>query len=201
MEGSFPVVRCPQDGDEKGEENPGEHLCPHPQTGALPEILSCPKRCCAESLPWCSCIFCPLLPCCAPNPKGDVNVSRNLCKHGLQSCPETCLTFSAFPADYGLCHWSEPHHHLSDLLMLLKFHEACLIQGIWPKHCCHISSKRLNKKDSLLEGVGVPVTADPVQTGDLSASVFASVLKTWTAESSSQQLVRVKSGVTLKNLS
>lgn len=134
------------------------------------------------------------------HPKGDVSVSRNLCKHGLQSCPETCLTFSAFPADYGLCHWSEPHHHLSDLLMLLKFHEACLIQGIWPKHCCHISSKRLNKKDSLLEGVGVPVTADPVQTGDLSASVFASVLKTWTAESSSQQLVRVKSGVTLKNL-
>lgn len=146
MEGSFPAVRCPQDGDEKGGENPGDHLCPHAETGALPEVLSCPKCCCAESLSWCSwgriiqaesflrgtkcscragkdspkavsrawgvwvpslaeisrnykahwkstarnprrasapapsvCIFCPLLPCCAPSPKGDGNVLAETC--------------------------------------------------------------------------------------------------------------------------
>lgn len=53
MEGSFCSVRCPEDGGGKGGENPGDHLCPHAETGVLPEVLSWPECSCAKSLPWC----------------------------------------------------------------------------------------------------------------------------------------------------
>lgn len=77
------------------------------------QLLRCLSAFSILSCPWCS------------QPKRCQCASRNLCKHSLQSWPETCLTFSAFPADYGLCHWSEPHCHPLDLSILLNFHKAC----------------------------------------------------------------------------
>lgn len=60
---------------------------------------------------------------------------------------------------------------------------ACLIQSIWPKHCCCISSKRLNKEkeDQLLERLGNPVAADLVKTEVFSASVCLGLenMDTW----------------------